>query len=424
MKVTVSPLSQQLAGKIFAPPSKAQTHRALFAGLMTKGTTSLRKPLESDDTEATVRAIIATGANVVKSSDTWNVTSSGTLRAPDDDINCGESGVTMRFMIPILSLTGSTVTLRGKESLLRRPIEPLSSAMRQLGIELTLGRDYVTIEGEVPKGRMIQIRGDVSSQFVSGLLFAGTRMKKGLKITMTSKLESQSYVSLTIRTIKQHDVKIRTTNDMAQFEIDPGQIYLPADHEIQGDFSSAAFFLVAAAITGSPLLVNNLQADSLEPDSGLIKFMNVMGIRTAFLDEGLRVEGGSLKGVELDITNCPDLGPILAVLACFAQGQTRITGAARLRYKESDRLATISSELSSLGADIKETGDGLVLKGPSSLRGGTVRSHGDHRIAMALSVAALRAHGKVTIEQAESVSKSYPRFFHDLRSLGVEVLGE
>lgn len=423
MKVTVSPLSQ-LAGKIFAPPSKAQTHRALFAGLMTKGTTSLRNPLESDDTEATVRAIVATGAKVEKSSDTWTVKSGGTLRAPDNDIDCGESGVTMRFMIPILSLTGSTVTLRGKESLLRRPIEPLSSAMRQLGIELTLGKDRVTIEGEVPKGRMIQIRGDVSSQFVSGLLFAGTMMANGLRIMMTSKLESQSYVSLTIRMIKEHGVEIKTNDGMTQFEIPPGQVYLPANHEIQGDYSSAAFFLAAAALTNSPLLVSNLQADSLEPDSELIRFMNVMGIRTAFQDDGLRVEGGSLKGRELDITNCPDLGPILAVLACFAQGQTRITGAARLRYKESDRLATISSELSSLGADIKETGDGLVLKGPSSLRGGTVRSHGDHRIAMALSVAALRANGKVTIEQAESVSKSYPRFFYDLRSLGVEVLGE
>jgi 3-phosphoshikimate 1-carboxyvinyltransferase len=293
--------------------------------------------------------------------------------------------------------------------------------MRQLGIELTIGRDYVTIEGETPKGGTIRIQGDVSSQFISGLLFAGPLMEKGMKLIITSKLESQSYVSLTLLTMREHGVEVTPNKGMTQFDITPGQVYLPAEHRISGDYSSAAFFLIAAAITNSRLLVHNLQPNSLEPDSELIKFMNRMGTRTIFQNDGLQVERGTLQGVDLDISDCPDLGPIVAVLACFAQGQTRITGAARLRYKESDRLAAISSELSTLGADIKETQDGLVLEGPSSLRGGTVQSHGDHRIAMALSVAALRANGKVTIEQAESVSKSYPRFFDDLRSLGVEV---
>ena len=420
MRVTISP-RDQLAGIISSPSSKAQTHRALFAGLLTNGTTTVRNPLASDDTEATTRAIVAAGAKVVKDSDTWIITSIGRPIAPEDVIDCGESGVTMRFTIPILSLTGSRATLRGRESLLRRPIEPLSKAMRQLGIELTIGRDYVTIEGETPKGGTIRIQGDVSSQFISGLLFAGPLMEKGMKLIITSKLESQSYVSLTIRTMREHGVEVTPNKDMTQFDITPGQVYLPAEHRISGDYSSAAFFLIAAAITNSRLLVHNLQPNSLEPDSELIKFMNRMGTRTIFQNDGLQVERGTLQGVDLDISDCPDLGPIVAVLACFAQGQTRITGAARLRYKESDRLAAISSELSTLGADIKETQDGLLLKGPSSLRGGTVQSHGDHRIAMALGVAALRANGKVTIEQAESVSKSYPRFFDDLRSLGVEV---
>ncbi len=420
MRITISPCDQ-LAGEIISPPSKAQTHRALFAGLLTNGATTVRNALASDDTEATTRAIVAAGAKVVKGSDAWTINGIGRPIAPEDVIDCGESGVTLRFTIPILSLTGSKATLRGRESLLRRPIEPLSKAMRQLGIELTIGRDYLTIEGEVPKGGTIRIQGDVSSQFISGLLFAGPLMEKGMKLIITSKLESQNYVFLTIRTMHEHGVEVTTNEVMTQFDIAPGQVYLPAEHRIAGDYSSAAFFLIAAAITNSRLLVHNLQPNSLEPDSELIEFMNRMGTRVVFQDDGLQVEGGSLRGVELDISDCPDLGPIVAVLACFAQGQTKITGAARLRYKESDRLAAISSELSALGADIKEIQDGLLLKGPSSLRGGTVRSHGDHRIAMALSVAALRADGKVTIEHAESVSKSYPRFFDDLRSLGVEV---
>ena len=419
MRVTISP-RDRLTGEIFCPASKAQTHRALFAGLLTNGTTIVRNPLTSDDTLATMRSIVAAGAKIVQSSDTWTITSIGRPIAPKDAVDCGESGVTMRFAIPIFSLTGSKVMLRGRESLLRRPLLPLSRAMSQLGVELTTGRDFVTIEGDTPKGGTVQIQGDVSSQFISGLLFAGPLMKLGIKIIVTSKLESQSYVSLTIRTLHEHGVEV-TNENMTRFNISPGQVYLPAEHCIPGDYSSAAFFLSAAAITNSRVLIRNLQPNSLEPDSELIEFMHRMGARAVFQNDGLRVEGGTLRGVELDISDCPDLGPVVAVLSCFAQGQTRIVGATRLRYKESDRLAAISTELRVLGANIKQTEDGLLLEGPTSLRGGTVQSHGDHRIAMALSVAALRANGKVTIERAESVSKSYPRFFDDLRSLGVEV---
>ena len=420
MRTTVTP-SDQLSGEIFCPPSKAQTHRALFAGLLTNGTTKVQNPLVANDTEATVRAIAAVGAKVVKDSDTWIVTSNGRPIAPLGAIDCGESGVTMRFTIPILSLAGSRSILRGRESLLRRPIEPLSDAMRQLGIELTIGRESVTVDGRTPKGGTIRIQGDVSSQFISGLLFAGPLMERGMTLIITSKLESKSYVRLTIGTMREHGIEVSTDDDMTQFDVRPGQVYLPADHRISGDFSSAAFFLTAAAITNSHILIRNMQPNSLEPDSLMIEFMNRMGARVVFQDDGLKVEGGTLRGIELDISGCPDLGPIVAVLACFAQGQTKVTGAARLRYKESDRLAAISSELNSLGADVKETRGGLLVHGSSSLRGGIVESHGDHRIAMALGVAALRANGKVTIEHAESVSKSYPRFFNDLQSLGVEI---
>jgi 3-phosphoshikimate 1-carboxyvinyltransferase len=293
--------------------------------------------------------------------------------------------------------------------------------MRQLGIELTIGRESVTVDGRTPKGGTIRIQGDVSSQFISGLLFAGPLMERGMTLIITSKLESKSYVRLTIGTMREHGIEVSTDHDMTQFDVRSGQVYLPADHRISGDFSSAAFFLAAAAITNSHILIRNMQPNSLEPDSKMIEFMNRMGARVVFQDDGLKVEGGTLRGIELDISGCPDLGPIIAVLACFAHGQTKITGAARLRYKESDRLAAISSELNSLGADVKETQDGLLVHGLSSLRGGTVRSHGDHRIAMALGVAALRANGKITIEHAESVRKSYPRFFEDLQSLGVEI---
>ncbi len=178
----------------------------------------------------------------------------------------------------------------------------------------------------------------------------------------------------------------------------------------------------AAAVTGSKLLVRGLQQIDGEPDSAVVELLTKMGVRAHFQPEGVLLNGGSLKSVDLDISDCPDLGPVMAVLGCFAEGQTRIIGGKRLRYKESDRLGAVVSELGALGGAIKETEDGLIISGPCSLRGGTVSSHGDHRIAMALSVAAIGARDPITITEAECVNKSYPAFFHDLRSLGVEAI--
>jgi 3-phosphoshikimate 1-carboxyvinyltransferase len=391
--------------------------------LLSKGTTRIKNPLECDDTEATSNSISALGAKVAKTPEEWVVESPGTPSPPFHDINCGESGVTMRFTIPIASLTGSTATLTGKGSLLRRPIEPLTDAMNQLGVRLTTGRGFVKITGGPPEGGTVNIRGDVSSQFISGLLLSAPLMKNGLRLNVTTKLESRSYVSLTIQTMSQHRVTVNADKDMTLLEVTPGQSYLPTLHNVPGDYSSAAFLMAAALVTNSKLLISNLQPDSSEPDSSIVDFLRRMGATPSYQSDGLRIQPGELTGQDFDLTDCPDLGPIMAVLGCYATGKTTIRGAGRLRFKESDRLASISTELNALGADIKETETGLEMTGPSTLRGGTVRSHGDHRIAMALAVAALRADGNVTIQDAECVAKSYPRFFEDFASLGVELIG-
>jgi len=328
----------------------------------------------------------------------------------------------LRFMIPVASLTGSKATFRAKESLMRRPLEPLANAMKQLHVKLTSGKDYVEIEGDPPKGGKIHIRGDVSSQFISGLLFAGPSMQNGLRLELTSPLESRSYVSLTLETMKRHGIEVQTNAEMSVFDIPPGQRYVAAAHSISGDYSSAAFALSTGAIANSKVLVRGLQQSETEPDAVLLRILSEMGARIRILEDGVLVEGGKLRSISINLRDSPDLGPILAVLGCYAEGETRITGAARLRYKESDRLAAISSELHKLGADISETGEGLIIHGPSRLSGGIVSSHGDHRIAMALGVAALGAASKVVIEGTECVSKSYPNFFNDLRLLGVETI--
>ncbi len=421
MNVTITPKAD-LSGELVAPRSKAHTHRVLFAGLLSDGVTVIEHPLSCDDTHATAGAVSALGAEVEMRSESWRVQGHEKPRAPMGEIQCGESGVTLRFTIPIAALTGAQVTLRGAQVLMSRPLDPLVDGMKQLGVGVTHERDEVQVDGGPPKERNVKIRGDISSQFISGLLLAGPLMEKGLNLRLTSQLESRDYVSLTVKIMKQHGIQVENDADMSHFGIASGQKYVAADHEILGDFSSAAFAMAAAAITRSKILIHGLSPEDREPDAMFIDVLSRMGAQAVFQDHAVSVEGGKLEGVSIDLRNNPDLGPIVAVLGSYAEGETRITGAARLRYKESNRLDAIASELETLGAKIAETGDGLVVQGPAPLSGGMVHSHGDHRIAMALSIAALGASEKVVIGEAECVSKSYPNFFDDLRSLGVEVV--
>jgi 3-phosphoshikimate 1-carboxyvinyltransferase len=337
-------------------------------------------------------------------------------------IECGQSGVTLRFTIPISSLVGKDVWLKGSETLMQRPIQPLIESMKQLGTEIGFRGTEVHVKAGPAKGGSVQLPGNVSSQFLSGLLLAGPLMEEGLRVRLISPLESRGYVSMTIETMKRHGVSVKISDDMSLYQVMPGQIYKPTEHTIPGDYSSAAFLMAAAAVTRSKILILGLPRDRVDPDSAFLEVLSRMGVATRFTSDALQVEGGVLKAVNADITNCPDLGPVIAVLGCYAGGETRITGAGRLRYKESDRLSVITSELRVLGAEIGEIDSGLLLSGPASLHGGTVDSHGDHRIAMALSIAALNASGPVLIRNAECVNKSYPTYFDDIRTLGVDVI--
>lgn len=422
MNVTVTPRGV-ISGEVTAPPSKAHTHRALFAGLLSNGITEIKNPLSCDDTERSAAAVLALGASLKRDPNAWVVISNGHPNSVTREIHCGESGVTLRFTIPIASLTGEEIIFKARKGLIRRPIEPLAQAMHQLGVRVAVLKEGIRIAHGPPLGGRVQIRGNVSSQFVSGLLLAAPMMREGLRLEMTSPLESRGYVQLTMEIMKHHGIEVTSNNELSLFEIRPRQEYCPAAESVPGDFSSASFMISAAAITNSKLLIRGLLPEESEPDSVVVSILSKMGIALRFVQEGLIVDGGHLNGAIINISDCPDLGPVLAVLGCYADGGTRITGANRLRYKESDRLNAIASELRILGARIDETKDGLVVHGPRSLQGGKVNSHGDHRIAMALSVAALGAKGEVVIEDAECVSKSYPAFFYDLRLIGVDAIG-
>ena len=421
MNITISP-TRTLSGNVKAPPSKALTHRSLFGGLLSNGSTIIHNPLSCDDTEATAAAVASLGAELERGQKSWVVESTGRLAAPNGMIECGESGVTLRFTIPISSLLRKDVWLKGSETLMRRPIQPLIETMKQLGTEIRVSGTEVLVKAGPSKGGNVQLPGNVSSQFISGMLLAGPLMQDGLRVKLVSNLESRGYVSMTIETMKRHGISVESNDDMSFFEVMPGQSYKPAEHTIPGDYSSAAFLMAAAAVTRSKIQIFGLPRDGADPDSAIVEVLGRMGFMTRFTSDALQLEGRELKAVNADITNCPDLGPVIAVLGCYAEGETRITGAGRLRYKESDRLSAIKSELRVLGAEIGETGNDLAISGPVSLHGGTIDSHGDHRIAMALSIAALNASGPVVIKNAECVNKSYPTYFDDIRALGVDVI--
>ena len=421
MNVIVSP-ARSLSGEVRVPPSKAQTHRALFAGLLSRGTTIIHNPLSCDDTKASLNAVSSLGAKLHLDKETWKVEGDGMPHPPSGRIECGESGVTLRFTIPIASLVRLDVYLGGSARLMQRPLRPLSEAMKQLGVSVHTEGNEVEVKGAPVKGGRVQIAGNVSSQFISGLLFAGPLMDEGLEIIVTSSLQSRGYVALTIEAMRRHGISVQTNGEMSLFHVAPNQTYSAADHTISGDYGSAAFLMSAAAVTGSRITLTGLSQSESEPDSAFLEILAQMGVRPSFSAEGLQVEGGKLKAAKVTISDCPDLGPVTAVLGTCAEGKTEIVGAERLRYKESDRLAAIASELRKLGGKVEVADDGLVVSGPNTLRGGTVESHGDHRIAMALAVAALTAANPVTIRNAQSVSKSYPTFFDDIRSLGGEVV--
>lgn len=420
LNVAIAPC-KELSGAITAPPSKSRTHRALIAGLLSTGTSTIENPLSCDDTKATLHAAVAFGAQINRDQKLWTVRSDGHPRKPDGEICCGESAATLRFMASIASLTGEKVVLTGRDSLMRRPLAPLIEALGEIGVTAKLSEEKLVVQGRADGG-VAHIRGDVSSQFISGLLFAGPLMSRGLEIELTTLVESRNYILQTLQTMKQHGIDVKSDPNMSAFQIDGGQTYSPADHRVSGDYSSAAFALAAAAITGAKLFVRNLPRNDQEPDSLIIDILSRMGAETHVADDGISVEGSQFKGLRVNLRDNPDLCPVMVVLGVFANGETIIEGAKRLRHKESDRLEAISTELNSLGANIKTTEDGLRIRGPSSLSGGSVDSHGDHRIAMALAVAALNAKSNVEIRRAECVSKSYPNFFEDLRSVGVEVI--
>ena len=404
-----------LNGRVDVPPSKSAAHRAIICASLARGI-SVIEPVElSDDISATIRCMKALGARIDLKDKTLIVDGTGIFSPVSAGLDCGESGSTLRFLIPLAAAGGVEADFSGRGRLPQRPIGVFCDCLPAHGVRLeTEGGLPLHIRGQL-KGGLFEVPGNVSSQFITGLLLSLPLLDSDSEIRLTSPLQSEGYIRMTISAMKRFGVEVIRLSD--GWKIPGRQQYKPRNMTVEGDWSQAAFFMTAAALGGS-ITINNLDPLSEQGDIACMEIYRRFGADVVFSGNSLTVSHNSLHGIEINAEQIPDMVPALAVTAALCEGETVIRGAARLRIKECDRLAAIAEGLSRLGADIRETDDGLTIHGVPALHGGNVEGYNDHRIVMALAVAGVRCSGNITITDPDSINKSYPGFFGDLRSLG------
>jgi 3-phosphoshikimate 1-carboxyvinyltransferase len=410
--------SSTARGTVTAPPSKSYTHRAMVLGALTHNHFSLRNPLISEDTKATLDALFALGAEVRSTSGTVRIHCEK-LRAAPGVIDAKNSGTTIRLMTGVASLLDSVTTFTGDESLQRRPMGPLVDSLVQLGASgrylARSGHPPLTIKGPLT-GSKAAIPAGVSSQFVSSLLIACSQKLGGTEIQLEGELRSRPYVDITLKMLEEFGAVVEQRSN--GFSL-PGAQHLTKDsYAVPGDYSSASFLMAAAAITGGDVTVRNLDRLSPQGDRAIVDLLLSFGAKVTVSSDTVRVVGGQLQGADIDVRHTPDLFPVLAVIGCVAKGRTVLRGGENLREKESDRIASTTSFLSAMGARIKTREDGCEIAGGERLHGATIQTEGDHRIFMAAAVAALTSSSDTRIDDDTSFNVSYPGFLRDMHQLG------
>lgn len=402
------------ADELTAPTSKSAAHRALIAAAFADEKTELVLRTSCEDIEATVRCLVALGATIERTREGLTVTPVARENIKKNAVlDCGESGSTLRFLLPVCAALGANATFLRRGRLPQRPLSPLKEELEAHGLRVLEDGAALKTSGRIANGEY-RIAANVSSQYITGLLFALSLLDLPSSLTLTGAVESAPYIDMTVDTLACFGAVPRKENN--RFLIGgmlEAKLRSPKKLTPEGDFSGAAFPLALGAIGTHAVTVKGLSLPSLQGDSEILSLLLQFGARIEYKKAAVTVYPSPLKGIDIDARQIPDLVPILAVIATAAQGTTCITGAERLRLKESDRLAATTAFLSTLGGDIKETADGLVILGGKPLHGGTVDVCGDHRIAMSAAVAALLTDDPVVIEHAECVHKSYPDFFKE-----------
>ena len=413
MNVTMKPF--QANGTVFAPPSKSDAHRAIICAALSGGVCTIAPIALSDDIRATIGCVEALGAASKIENKTLTIDGTGVFSNKTAILDCGESGSTLRFMIPVAAAGGVEATFLGRGRLPERPIGVYTEALPEKGVTVdTEGGLPLKISGQLKSG-VYRVPGSVSSQFITGLLFALPLLKGDSDIILTSPIQSAGYINMTIRTMAKFGVEVDILDN--GWHIRGRQHYVPSDYTTDGDWSQAAFFLVAGAVSGD-VEVLNANIDSAQGDRRIAALLREFGAEVIQDGDRLRVKRSPMTAIDIDASQIPDLVPVLAVCACFANGVTRITNAERLRIKESDRLKTTAQLINSLGGKVKELPDGLEVTGVGKLYGGFAEGCGDHRIVMSAAVCASGAAEKIKCTDAMSINKSYPDFFEDYAKIG------
>ncbi len=403
------------SGTVNVPPSKSDVHRAIICAAMANGVSRISPVALSNDIKATIGCIKALGAEAVLENNVLTVDGTNMYKNKTALLDCGESGSTLRFFIPIAAVGNVNATFVGKGKLPQRPIGIFTEALPKAGtVCKTEGGLPLEIKGQLKSG-IFEIPGNVSSQFITGLLLALPILEGDSEIVLTSPLESVGYIAMTIRTMKQFGVNIDTTEN--GWHIKGGQTYKSCNYTTDGDWSQAAFFMVLGAI-GGKVTVKGVAKDSTQGDKKCAEILAEFGAKVTQGDNEVTVEKGDLKAITIDASQIPDLVPVLSVCAAFAEGTTKIINAERLRIKECDRLKATAELLNNLGGKVKELSGGLEITGVSSLKRGNVNGYNDHRIVMSSGVCAARSDGDITATFAMSINKSYPDFYIDYNSIG------
>jgi 3-phosphoshikimate 1-carboxyvinyltransferase len=449
MEVTVK--KSEVKGKVRVPPSKSQTIRGLMCAALTRGESEVVDPLVCDDTAAALDVLRKVGIHIQQDEGLWRVTGA-TFRVPDADLYCGESATTLRFMTAICALIPGKCQLVGGPSLSRRPVRSLVEALRKLGIKCSIAGKTtppVTVDGGKLRGGKTELPGNISSQFISALLLVAPFAEKEVNIRLTTPMTSRPYVLMTLRCLRKFGIHVDTKFDTFAIR---RQRYTPTRFEVEGDWSSASYFLALGAVSEG-VEIENLSTSSLQGDRVILDFLRNMGAQVRVSGKSVTVSRGQLKAIQADLSDCIDLLPTMAVLAALADGTSEFTGIERARIKESNRVVAVKEGLEKLGVTVTEGGDRLTIAGLATQKPAAdeeeeeedeeeeegeegeegapepvvpepeviaIDSQDDHRIAMAFGILGT-AIGGITISGAECVAKTFPSFWDTLKSIGGEV---
>jgi 3-phosphoshikimate 1-carboxyvinyltransferase len=423
VKVTIHP--SQLKGAVQAPASKSSMQRACAAALLRKGEAIIINPGYSNDDKAALDIIQQLGAKATLENGEWKMESGG-VQPVTREINCGESGLSIRMFTPLAALSDKEITINGSGSLLSRPMDFFDEILPKLGVRVksSNGKLPMIVQGPL-KPKNIEVDGSLSSQFLTGLLMAYAAAGATNVSIKVNNLKSKPYIALTLDVMKQFGLPLPENKDFKEFifKNEPPVnkcINQPVNYIVESDWSGGAFLLVAGAIAG-PITVRGLDLTSAQADKAIVEAMMAANAGIAIDAKGITVHPSEMSGFNFDATDCPDLFPPLVALAAYCQGITTLKGVSRLIHKESNRAITLQDEFDKMGVLIELDDDRMIIHGTGKVKGADVYTHYDHRIAMACAVAGLKADSETVIDEAQAIKKSYPDFYEDLKKLGADV---